>query len=97
MATEVAVRAGVAAAVARDVETAGMAAAATVVAVRAAVAVVAVVVAARRMPAADRLPTQRAAAQGWVGRAPLQVPLEVPAAAGRVGPSARTATLGPKR
>ncbi len=86
-----------AAAVARAVETADMAAAVTAAAVRA-VAVVVVVVAegARRTPEADPLPARRAAAQVWVVRAPLQVLQEAQAAVGRVVPSARTETLGPK-
>jgi len=83
-------------AVARDVETADMAAAVTAAAVRAVVvAVVVVVVDARRTPEADPLPARRAAAQVWVVRAPLQVRREAQAAVGRVGPSARTEALGP--
>jgi len=68
----------------------------TAAAVRAAVVVVAVAaVDARRTPEADPLPARRAAAQVWVVRAPLQVLREARAAAGRVGPSARTEALGP--
>jgi len=65
--------------------------------VPAALVVVAVVAAdARRTPEADPLPARRAAAQVWVVRAPLQVLQEAQAAVGRVVPSARTETLGPK-
>ena len=99
VATAVAAQAvAVAVAVARDVGTADMAAAVTAEAVRA-VVVVAVVVAegARRTPEADPLPARRAAAPVWVVRAPLQVLPEAQAAAGRVGPSAKTQALGLKR
>ena len=85
----------VAAAVARDVETADMAAAVTAAAVRAVVVVVAA--GARRTPEADPLPAHRAAAPVWVVRAPLQVLQEAQAAVGRVVPSARTQALGPQR
>ena len=97
VATAVAAQAAAAVAVARDVETADMAAAVTAVAVRPVVAVVVVAEGARRTPEADPLPAHRAAAPVWVVRAPLQVLREARAAAGRVDRSARTETLGPKR
>ena len=96
MATAVAAQAAAAVAVARDVETADMAAAVTAAAVRPVVAVV-VAEGARRTPEADPLPAHRAAAPVWVVRAPLQVLREARAAGGRVDRSARTETLGPKR
>ena len=97
VATAVAAQAAaVAVAVARDVGTADMAAAVTAAAVRAVVAVV-VAEGARRTPEADPLPARRAAAQVWVVHAPLRVLPEAQAAAGRVGPSAKTQALGPKR
>ena len=92
VATAVAAQAAVAVAVAVAVETTDMAAAVTA-AVGRPVEEAVVVVDARHTPEADPLPAQRAAAPAWVVRAPLLVLREAQAAAGRVGPSARTQTL----